>query len=106
VTIHLPRPTLLPYAHELLSSLAGIGLPRCAPDSRYRLGWRLLTLSGQLVNSTDVARLGALVLPQLAGRRIDPEPPARMTTRPLLPECLAIFLSPPMESRSGHSMIL
>jgi IclR family transcriptional regulator, KDG regulon repressor len=53
-------------AHELMSSLASIGLLQRTPDSRYRLGWRLLTLSGHLLNSTDVARLGSSVLSQLA----------------------------------------
>lgn len=55
-------------AHELMSSLASIGLLQRTPDSRYRLGWRLLTLSGHLVNSTDVARLGSAVLTQLANQ--------------------------------------
>jgi IclR family transcriptional regulator, KDG regulon repressor len=55
-------------AHELMASLASIGLLQRTPDARYRLGWRLLTLSGHLVNSTDVARLGASVLAQLANR--------------------------------------
>jgi IclR family transcriptional regulator, KDG regulon repressor len=55
-------------AHELMSSLASIGLLQRTPDSRYRLGWRLLTLSGHLVNSTDVARVGSSVLSQLANQ--------------------------------------
>jgi IclR family KDG regulon transcriptional repressor len=55
-------------AHELMSSLASIGLLQRTPDSRYRLGWRLLTLSGHLVNSTDVARIGSSVLYQLANQ--------------------------------------
>ncbi|HEY1970283.1 MAG TPA: IclR family transcriptional regulator [Pseudonocardia sp.] len=52
--------------HELMSSLATIGLLQRTPDARYRLGWRLLTLSGHLVNSTDVARVGLPVLHHLA----------------------------------------
>ena len=55
-------------AHELMSSLASIGLLQRTPDSRYRLGWRLLTLTGHLVNSTNVARLGAPVLAQLTNQ--------------------------------------
>jgi DNA-binding IclR family transcriptional regulator len=55
-------------AHELMSSLATIGLLQRTPDARYRLGWRLLTLSGHLVNSTDVARIGSSVLTQLASQ--------------------------------------
>ena len=58
----VPRST----AHALMSSLTGIGLLAHIPGSRYRLGWQLLTLSGRLLNTTDVARLETPVLAQLA----------------------------------------
>jgi DNA-binding IclR family transcriptional regulator len=60
----MPRST----AHALLSSLADIGLLAHTSGLRYRLGWRLLTLSGRLLTSTDVARRGAPVLARLAGQ--------------------------------------
>jgi DNA-binding IclR family transcriptional regulator len=62
--LNMPRSNV----HELLSSLASIGLLRRTRDARYRLGWRLLTLSGQLVNSNEVARVGSALLHQLAAR--------------------------------------
>ena len=54
--------------HVVMSSLADIGLLARTPDLRYRLGWRLLTLSGRLLDSTEVARVGAPVAAQLAGQ--------------------------------------
>ncbi len=40
-------------AHALLSTLALIGLLKRGPDGRYRLGWRILTLSQVLLSSNS-----------------------------------------------------
>jgi DNA-binding IclR family transcriptional regulator len=39
--------------HALLSTLADIGLLRRTPESRYRIGWRVLALSRTLTDTTD-----------------------------------------------------
>lgn len=41
-------------AHDLLASLAEVGLLQRTPDDRYRLGWRLLVMSRRLVSSTNL----------------------------------------------------
>lgn len=40
--------------HEMLASLAGIGLLQRTSDSKYRLGWRLLSLSRTLLQSSTL----------------------------------------------------
>ena len=47
--LHIPKSS----AHELLATLAGIGLLRRLPDGRYRLGWRLAELNRTLADSTE-----------------------------------------------------
>jgi DNA-binding IclR family transcriptional regulator len=55
-------------AHDHLASLADIGLLQRTPAGRYRLGWRLLALSGTLLRTTDVQAEAKPVLEKLAAR--------------------------------------
>ena len=48
-------------AHQILTSLATIGLLQRTPRSRYRLGWRLLAL-GENVASSSIHRAGGEVM--------------------------------------------
>jgi IclR family transcriptional regulator, KDG regulon repressor len=41
-------------AHALLTTMDEIGLLKRTPDARYRLGWRVLSLSRTLMQTTDV----------------------------------------------------
>ncbi|HET6152610.1 MAG TPA: IclR family transcriptional regulator C-terminal domain-containing protein [Marmoricola sp.] len=54
-------------AHEILSSLAQAGLLQRSTSGRYRLGWRLLTLTGTLVRNQDLHRSSAPLLRGLCG---------------------------------------
>lgn len=53
-------------AHELLSSLTEIGLLQRTTKSRYRLGWKLLSLTDTLVSGTGLHKIGMSVCHQLA----------------------------------------
>jgi IclR family KDG regulon transcriptional repressor len=55
-------------AHELLASLADIGLLQRGGLGRYRLGWRIAALNSNLLDTSDVGRRAARVMPALAGR--------------------------------------
>lgn len=57
-------------AHELLSSLAGIGLLSRTPAGRYRLGWRVLSLSASLMRSSDLQMLARPSMSRLS-RQLD-----------------------------------
>lgn len=50
LALEVPRSS----AHDLLSTLADTGLLRRAGGNRYRLGWKLLTLSSTVLDSSDV----------------------------------------------------
>ncbi|MDO8187732.1 IclR family transcriptional regulator [Conexibacter sp. JD483] len=56
-------------AHDMLASLAGIGLLERLPAGRYRLGWRLLAMSRNLVE-TDGFQRQAETVTQLMARRL------------------------------------
>jgi DNA-binding IclR family transcriptional regulator len=53
-------------AHEMLASLADIGLLQRGGLGRYRLGWRIAALNSSLVDGSDVGRRAARVMPALA----------------------------------------
>jgi IclR family transcriptional regulator, KDG regulon repressor len=53
-------------AHDLLSSLAQIGFLHKTEDSRYRLGWRLVTMSETLLATTELRQEARPVLEELA----------------------------------------
>ena len=55
-------------AHDLLSSLAQIGFLNKTEDSRYRLGWRLVTLSELLLATTELRQEARPVLEELAAQ--------------------------------------
>ena len=55
-------------AHDLLASLAGIGLLRRVPPGRYRLGWRTVAM-GTLAYETSQLRLEAAPAMRLLGDR-------------------------------------
>jgi IclR family transcriptional regulator, KDG regulon repressor len=63
-TLNLPKSSV----HDHLSSLSDIGLLQRTPAGRYRLGWRLLALSGTLLLTTDLRIEGKPVLEKLAAR--------------------------------------
>jgi IclR family transcriptional regulator, KDG regulon repressor len=48
--LEIPRSS----AHDLLATLADTGLLRHVEGSRYRLGWKLLTLSSTVLDTSDV----------------------------------------------------
>jgi DNA-binding IclR family transcriptional regulator len=52
-------------AHQLLASLADVGLLRRTPQSRYRVGWRVMTLSHVLAETTDFQQYARPVLAKL-----------------------------------------
>lgn len=55
-------------AHDLLTSLAQTGLLSKTDDGRYRLGWRLVTLSETLLATTELRREARPVLDELAAQ--------------------------------------
>ncbi len=55
-------------AHEMLSSLAHIGLLGRTPSGRYRLGWRLLAMSRNLTETDGFQRQATRVVGSLATR--------------------------------------
>jgi len=64
VSAHLGIPKS--NAHELLSSLTEIGLLQRTAKSRYRLGWKLLSLTDKLVSGTGLHKIGMSVCQELA----------------------------------------
>jgi DNA-binding IclR family transcriptional regulator len=55
-------------AHELLVSLADIGLLEREAPGRYRLGWRIVALHSLFLETSDIGRAAAQVMRALAGR--------------------------------------
>ncbi len=54
--------------HDLMSSLAKLGLLNKTEDNRYRLGWRLVTLSETLLATTELLREARPVMEELAAQ--------------------------------------
>src|SRR5512147_1418828 len=54
--------------HDLMSSLAKLGFLNKTEDNRYRLGWRLVTLSETLLATTELRKEAHPVLEELAAR--------------------------------------
>jgi len=52
--------------HDLMSSLAKLGFLNKTEDNRYRLGWRLVTLSETLLATTELRKEAHPVLEELA----------------------------------------
>jgi len=55
-------------AHDLKSSLAQLGFLNRTEDNRYRLGWRLVTLSETLLATTELRREAHPVMEDLAAQ--------------------------------------
>jgi len=55
-------------AHDLMSSLAKLGFLNKTEDNRYRLGWRLVTLSETLLATTELRKEAHPVMEDLASR--------------------------------------
>src|SRR5574342_687009 len=55
-------------AHDLMSSLAKLGFLNKTEDNRYRLGWRLVTLSETLLATTELRKEAHPVMEELAAR--------------------------------------
>ena len=53
-------------AHDLMSSLAKLGFLTKTEDNRYRLGWRLVTLSETLLATTELRQEAHPVMEELA----------------------------------------
>lgn len=53
--------------HELLTSLSSIGLLRRTPSGRYRLGWRLLTISADLLKGSGFEARAQRIVGEVAG---------------------------------------
>lgn len=54
--------------HDLMSSLAKLGFLNKTEENRYRLGWRLVTLSETLLTTTELRKEARPVLEELAAR--------------------------------------
>src|SRR3972149_5794615 len=54
--------------HDLMSSLAKLGFLNKTEDNRYRLGWRLVTLSEVLLATTELRQEAHPVMEDLAAR--------------------------------------
>jgi IclR family KDG regulon transcriptional repressor len=54
--------------HDLMSSLAKLGILNKTEDNRYRLGWRLVTLSEILLATTELRQEAHPVIEDLAAR--------------------------------------
>ena len=54
--------------HDLMSSLAKLGFLNKTEDSRYRLGWRLVTLSEVLLATTELRQEAHPVMEELAAQ--------------------------------------
>ncbi len=55
-------------AHDLMSSLAQIGFLQKTDDGRYRLGWRLVTMSETLLTTTELRKETRPVIEELAAQ--------------------------------------
>jgi DNA-binding IclR family transcriptional regulator len=55
-------------AHDLLNSLAQVGLLGKTDEGRYRLGWRLVTLSETLLVTTELRREARPIMEELAAQ--------------------------------------
>jgi DNA-binding IclR family transcriptional regulator len=55
-------------AHDLMSSLAQVGFLQKTDDGRYRLGWRLVTMSETLLTTTELRKASRPVLEELAAQ--------------------------------------
>ena len=55
-------------AHDLMSSLAKLGFLNKTDDNRYRLGWRLVTLSETLLATTELRKEARPILEELAAQ--------------------------------------
>src|SRR5512134_1238127 len=55
-------------AHDLMSSLAQLGFLNRTEENRYRLGWRLVTLSETLLATTELRKEAHPVMEELAAR--------------------------------------
>jgi DNA-binding IclR family transcriptional regulator len=53
-------------AHDMLTSLAQVGLLGKTAEGRYRLGWRLVTLSETLLATTELRRVARPILEEVA----------------------------------------
>jgi len=55
-------------AHDLMASLAKLGFLNKTEDSRYRLGWRLVTLSETLLATTELRKEAHPIMEELAAQ--------------------------------------
>ena len=55
-------------AHDLMSSLAQVGFLQKTDDGRYRLGWRLVTMSETLLTTTELRKASRPLLEELAAQ--------------------------------------
>jgi DNA-binding IclR family transcriptional regulator len=55
-------------AHDLMNSLAKLGFLNKTEDNRYRLGWRLVTLSETLLATTELRKEAHPVMEELAAQ--------------------------------------
>ena len=55
-------------AHDLMSSLAKLGFLNKTEDNRYRLGWRLVTLSETLLATTELRKEAHPIIEDLAAQ--------------------------------------